>query len=281
MEVDYILLFTKSQYFNKPPSSLVALFALGLMRIIPIMAIAPFFGAKILNKPAKVMFSVILVFILYPKLLISSPVIHFDIRFIALCLKEAVIGTSLGIFVSMPFYVMESSGTLIDHQRGASSLMINDPYLQAQNSPLGVLFNNLAIIIFFGIDGPIIFIETLSNSFDYIRVDQFLSKDFFDRSTPYYKTVVSLLTEEMALAIQLASPSLVAIFMTDMFLGIANRLAPQVQITFLGMPLKSFLALFILWLGWFFSLSQWNIELTKWIDKMFDIARWMGTGINN
>ena len=49
---------------------------------------------------------------------------------------------------------------------------------------------------------------------------------------------------------QLAAPALIMILMTDFFLGIANRLAPQVQITFLGMPLKSLLALVIVFFGW-------------------------------
>ena len=47
----------------------------------------------------------------------------------------------------------------------------------------------------------------------------------------------------ITIAIQLAAPALVAILMAEMFLGIANRLAPQVQIAFLGMSIKSLLGL--------------------------------------
>lgn len=55
---------------------------------------------------------------------------------------------------------------------------------------------------------------------------------------------------------KLAAPAIIAILMAEMFLGIANRLAPQVQIAFLGMPLKSFLGLLLLFVGWFAILGD-------------------------
>jgi len=61
-----------------------------------------------------------------------------------------------------------------------------------------------------------------------------------------------------AVGIQLAAPSILAILMTEMFLGIANRLAPQVQIVFLGMSLKSLVGLAVLCAAWFFIIQQLN-----------------------
>jgi type III secretion protein T len=69
----------------------------------------------------------------------------------------------------------------------------------------------------------------------------------------------------MILSIQLATPALLAILMTDVFLGIANRLAPQVQITFLGMPLKSLLALAVVCLGWKLFTEELQKQVYQWI----------------
>ena len=60
--------------------------------------------------------------------------------------------------------------------------------------------------------------------------------------------------------------------MTEMFLGIANRLAPQVQIAFLGMSLKSLVGLFVLWAGWFFILKQTSNETLNWFDLINKIV---------
>ena len=68
--------------------------------------------------------------------------------------------------------------------------------------------------------------------------------------------------------IQLAAPAILAILMTELFLGIANRLAPQVQIAFLGMSLKSLAGLALLAIAWFFILKQLGIQSTTWIKEI-------------
>jgi type III secretion protein T len=55
--------------------------------------------------------------------------------------------------------------------------------------------------------------------------------------------------------------------MAEVFLGIANRLAPQVQISFLGMSLKSLVGLFVLWSGWFIIWKQTATESKSWLNS--------------
>jgi type III secretory pathway component EscT len=60
-----------------------------------------------------------------------------------------------------------------------------------------------------------------------------------------------------------------------MFLGIANRLAPQVQIVFLGMSLKSLLGLGLLWAGWFFILKQMANQSVLWLHDLEKVLQTM------
>lgn len=78
--------------------------------------------------------------------------------------------------------------------------------------------------------------------------------------------MMDLLNKVMTITIRLASPALLTILMTDVFLGIANRLAPQVQITFLGMPLKSLLALTIIFFGWQLFTEELSHEIYYWLS---------------
>jgi type III secretory pathway component EscT len=64
--------------------------------------------------------------------------------------------------------------------------------------------------------------------------------------------------------------------MTETFLGIANRLAPQVQIAFLGMSLKSLVGLGILCLAWFFILKQMNKLMFAWLEKLTSLMPTFG-----
>jgi type III secretion protein T len=270
---DYLSFFSSIPNLSLP--SLLAIFLLGLMRLAPIVTIAPFLGAR-LPGSAKIGFTMILTIILLPHLIttVTHP-ISFNVYFIAYCLKELLMGMLMAVLISIPFYFAESAGILIDFMRGSSSLQVNDPTMQAQASPIGLLYNYVLIVLFFQIGGPFIFLQGVLQSYTVIPIDAFLSPNLFHFSLPFWKTLSGVLTQFAALAIQLAAPSIVAILMAEVFLGVANRLAPQVQIAFLGMSIKSLLGLALLWAGWFFILQQLGKQSLLWLQELDKIIRLM------
>ena len=149
--------------------------------------------------------------------------------------------------------------------------MVNDPTIQNQSSPLGTLFNFVLIVMFFMIDGPFLVIDAIMKSYDIIPPDKFINPHFFEHTSSFWHSSVQLLNQMMKVSIQLASPALIAILMTDFFLGIANRLAPQVQITFLGLPLKSLLALLVIYMGWNALTKQMITETYSWLNKVNEV----------
>jgi len=56
--------------------------------------------------------------------------------------------------------------------------------------------------------------------------------------------------------------------MAEMFLGIANRLAPQVQIVFLGISLKSWIGLALLAAAWYLIMTQLGKETLDWLKNI-------------
>lgn len=257
--------------------SFLSLFFLFMARFLPILLQSPFFGARVMPQPAKVALGISLFFIFLPQLLLITHKIDFNLRLVFLMFKELFVGTIMGLLISMPFIIVQNAGIIIDHQRGGASLMVNDPTIQNQSSPLGSMFNYVMIWLFFMIDGPFLFIEAIMTSYEVIPPDQIVNPKFFDRNSAFWTSQIALLNKVMIISIRLASPALIMIMMTDFFLGIANRLAPQVQITFLGMPLKSLLALLIIFIGW----RQINEEMVKqgyvWINEILNMLR-MSTG---
>ena len=184
------------------------------------------------------------------------------------CLKELFIGAILAILVSIPFYIAQSSGVLIDFLRGSSALQVQDPLMQSQSSSIGQLYNYIFIVLFYDIGGPFIFLDGVLNSYSVIPADSFIPGAFFNIHLTFWQFIMGLLTKFLAISIQLAAPSIVAILMAEMFLGIANRLAPQVQIAFLGMALKSLVGLALLWAGWFFILQQLGKQSLLWLQAL-------------
>jgi type III secretion protein T len=273
MAVDYIDILVKSPMAQKASlTSVLSLIVLAACRIMPIIGLAPFFGARVLPHPTKVVFSLILVLAVMPKLLLTSTVaLQFSTDLILLCLKEVLIGIIMGFFLGLPFMIVSSAGIFIDHQRGAASLMVNDPTIQNQSSPIGTLYNNILIIIFFTIDGPFFIIDAMLDSFEYLPPDKFLNPLFFAPQAFIKEKLVKCLQVFAVISLQLAAPSLIAMLMTDTFLGVINRLAPQVQIYFLGIGLKSWLACLMVCIGWIYFTDVMKKELIGWLREFLEM----------
>lgn len=276
MTENYWLMYANSALSAEDPTAVFTLFFLFAARMLPIIAQSPFFGARVLPHPVKLMFTICLFAIFLPHLtrVTTTMPLLFNPMSILLFVKELVIGYTIGLLISLPFIIVQSAGMYIDHQRGGASLMVNDPTIQNQSSPLGTLFNFVLIYIFFTINGPFLFIEAIMRSYEIVPPDQFISGIFFQKNSAFRELSYSILSKVMYYSIQFAAPALIMILMTDVFLGIANRLAPQVQITFLGLPLKSLLALLVLCVGWNVLAGQMVEASIMWL-RILESALYM------
>jgi type III secretion protein T len=266
VELDYLALFVKASRAWNSPVSVLALCFLAIGRVAPIIALSPFFGARILPNPVKVCFAIALMIVILPKLIftISTPP-QFDMNLFFLMIKEVFLGFLFGFFISLPFLVVSTAGLFIDHQRGAASLMTNDPTIQNQSSPVGTLYNLILITTFWAMNGPFYVLDTLYLSYDLIPPGTWINPLFLAEHSLIHERLIHALYIFTALSLQLAMPAFLSILMTDTFLGIINRLAPQVQITFLGMGLKSWFALMIVCLGLVPFVSQLEKEIKTWL----------------
>jgi type III secretion protein SpaR/YscT/HrcT len=272
MHDSYLTIFLSSALAAQNVAGPLVLLFLFLARMLPIIALSPFFGSRVLPHPVKVTFAISLFAVFLPLLLnVTTTKLEFDHMIYALFIKEIFIGFLIGTFVSIPFIVVQTSGMLIDHQRGGASLMVNDPTIQNQSSPLGTLFNFVLIYVFFMIDGPFLFLDAIMKSYEIVPPDGFINPYFFTQTSSFWSSAIQLLTKVTRIAAQLAAPGLIIILMTDVFLGIANRLAPQVQVTFLGLPLKSLLALAVITLGWKAFVDQMIFESRSWLNYINDL----------
>ncbi len=267
-------------YFSTLPNmtlwGVVSLFFLVLMRFAPILAMAPFLGAKLAPGIVRMGLAVFLSIIFLPYLIVNvKEPITFNNAFILYSLKEILIGFILGFFVTVPFYIVQTSGIIVDYLRGASIMQSQDPSLQTQASPIGIFYNYILIVIFFQISGPFLFFDAMVKSYEVVPPAEFINPLFFSVKSTFWKTSMDIINQIVAIAIQLSAPCIVAILMAEMFLGIANRLAPQVQIAFLGMSIKSLLGLALLWAAWFFILKQFTKQTYDWLNLINKMVAYM------
>jgi flagellar biosynthesis protein FliR len=221
------------------PYYVIALFALIAARTIPMVALSPVFGGKTVVQQVKVGIGLILSVVQFPFLfpLLEGKIPHQGLAFWGLIGKETAIGALIGYASSWVFAAFESAGHLIDIQRGTAQASVLVPQLDIQGPIFANLQTQIAIVLFFTLNLHHIFLSAYYQSFTLIPLPQFpnISNDFFVLITQ----LIIMTGKIFLIAFQVTAPVLLALFMVDVVLGVMNRLAPAVNVTFLGQPIKA------------------------------------------
>ncbi len=264
MYFDYLTLIDSIKGMDYP--TLWRILLLSFFRFGPIVAIAPFLGAKIIPNTARMALILSLAVVFLPNIIYYSGEQKItEAAFLIFAIKELFIGFILGYLSALPFYIAQSAGVYIDYMRGSSSLVAQNILLQAQSSPIGTIFNYYLILAFYTLNGHILFFDTILTSFEVFPVNAYINLAFFDFSNYFWQTILTTPEYVFNLSLQLAAPAILAVLMAEAFLGIANRLAPQVQIAFLGMSLKSLLGLAVMWAAWNVIVKEMGVSAIEWV----------------
>jgi type III secretion protein T len=163
-------------------------------------------------------------------------------RTLGIFAKEAFVGLVLGYIFAIPFNALEGVGFLIDNQRGASIAATINPLTGHDTSPLGVLFNQAFIVFFLVSGGFVLLLDVVYSSYEVFPVLQMLPS--FGPGLPV--AALGLLDSLVRMALLLAAPVMIAMFLAELGLALVSRFAPQLQVFFLAMPVKSALAMLML-----------------------------------
>jgi flagellar biosynthetic protein FliR len=229
------------------PQAFLVLFGLCFARFVSFVSIVPFFGGTVVPSQVKIALATALVIITYPSLIAElppdgSPIGFGAAGFIGLIAKEAFVGFTLGFVVSLVFEAVQVAGRLADFQRGSTMSELFAPQLQERVSELGQFNIQLAIAIFLITGAHLAFIRTLVTSYEFIPALKFptIEPGFI----PAAEFVTLMTGSVLALGLQLAIPIVVTLLLADLFFGLINRAAPQVNVFFLSMPVKMWLGIF-------------------------------------
>jgi type III secretion protein T len=136
---------------------------------------------------------------------------------------------------------------MIDNQRGASMADSMDPLSGESSSPLGNLVLQTLVMIFIVTGGLAAFVGILLGSYKLWPPFSF-SPDLSSAAlAALFRQQLDLL---MRFVVLLSAPALIICFLTDFGMGLMNRFAPQLNVFFLSMPVKSGLATALLIAYW-------------------------------
>lgn len=250
--------------------------ALTQPRILAMFIVVPLFNTQLV--PGLLRFAIASAFGL-----IMVPVVAADVAaaqlsgmaLVLIILKEAFVGFFIGYLIAIPFWIFEAVGFLVDNQRGASIAATLNPMTGNDSSPLGILFNQAFIVFFMLAGGFMLMLGTLYDSFQLWSVTQW-APTFHAEAIP---VVLSQLDRLVRMAMLLAAPALVAMFLAELGLALVSRFAPQLQVFFMAMPIKSALAMLVLML-YAASMFDYGADELESIGRILPFLRglWAGAG---
>ena len=162
--------------------------------------------------------------------------------FALLAAREALIGFLIGFFAAIPFWVAENVGNFIDNQRGATMGEVYSPINGAQVSTTGIFFTQLVSTLFFVGGAVFLFLGALYKSYAVWPV--FNVGLSFASDAPIQ--VLGALDGMLKTTVVISAPVIIIMFLATLGLGLVNRTAPQLNVFFLSMPVKSALGVAML-----------------------------------
>lgn len=242
-------LVLKTFEVGQSPQAFLVLFGLSFARFVSFITIVPFFGGQVVPAQVKVATATALVIITYPSLLAElptdgSPLGFGAVGFVGLLAKEVFVGFTLGFVASLVFEAVAVAGRIADFQRGSTMSELFSPQLQERVSELGQFKLQLAIVVFLTTGAHRFFISALVRSFEFIPAMRFPKIEAGWTPAAEFMTVVT--GSVLSIGVQLAVPIVVTLLLTDLFFGLINRVAPQINVFFLSMPVKMWVGIFVL-----------------------------------
>lgn len=144
---------------------------------------------------------------------------------------------AFGLFAG--FAAFQFGGRLLDMQMGLGVASLIDPATRSQSPLIGTIFNLVAVMLFFAVDGHHVVIRGIAYSLERFPPGAFTGN--FDAGA-----VLAMFGSLFTFGFALVAPVVVALFLVDVGMAVMSRTMPQVNIFNLAVSVKIFVGLVIL-----------------------------------
>jgi flagellar biosynthesis protein FliR len=218
------------------------LFVFALARMGAIVWVAPLFGGPAISRTARLGVGLALALLFLPQILPSAVgILEGPPLFLATILvKEVAVGAAIGFVSGMVFWAAQSAGWLIDTVRGANMAEAIIPQTRKRSTPMGSLFFQLTIVLFFSLGGHRLLVVALAESYVILPVESLPKTVGLQQ---FAILCVKLSGELILIAVSIAAPVIASTLIADISVGWINRFVPQLNVFFLVMPLKAALGI--------------------------------------
>ncbi|NVM86782.1 flagellar biosynthetic protein FliR [Variovorax sp. SG517] len=210
------------------------------VRMLALVSTAPIFGEAWVPRPVKVLIAAMLAFVVSPTIgpLPEVPVV--SAGGVWIIVQQVLIGVAMGFTVRLVFTAVLAAGEYIGLQMGLSFASFFDPMSHGSTMVVARLLNMLAMLIFLALDGHLLMVNALAQSFHTLPIAD------APLAAGGWMFLVLAGAEIFASGLMLALPLITALLTLNLAMGILNRASPQFSIFAVGFPLTLLAGIFML-----------------------------------
>ena len=242
------------------------LFLLVFARISMMITIGPFFMIKGIPSPVKVAITIIFSFIVFSKVEAYPIVVQTELwGFVFALIGEIFIGALIGLASSYLFTGVQFAGHIIGLDMGFAMSTFFDT---SSNSTLPVLSMFLyysTFLFYLAIDGHHYFIGAIFYSYEV------LPQTLWEFSNDTMILFIKLVGDIFVIAIQVAAPVFITLFVTSVALAFISKVVPQLNIFSISFQLKIMTGMIILVVVFPIILSSFKVFYGKFERHIFEL----------
>lgn len=211
-------------------------------RISMVMVMAPFFNNT--NVPRRIKVAIAFFLSVVVMNTVDYTAVSYDgaMGYSILLLKEAITGLLIGAASGFCMYILNFSGNMVDMEIGFAMAMEMDPTTSAQTTITATLFSAVFMLIFIANDMHYYIVKAVCDSYKMIPIGGAKLNPFL------YQIFTQYIVDYFIIGFRIILPIFSCILVVNVVLGILAKVAPQMNMFVIGMQLKIFIGLALLYI---------------------------------
>lgn len=201
------------------------------VRMLALISTAPIFSEAAVPRTAKIGLAALLSMAIAPTLGALPAVPLVSASGFWILIQQVLIGVAMGFSMRMVFALVQAAGEYSGLQMGLSFASFFDPTSGGQTMVLARLLNAIALLIFLAVDGHLMLIMTLAESFHTLPIAD------APLAAGGWFLLVSAGSQIVSGGLMLALPIIGTLLTLNLAMGILNRVSPQFSIFSVGFPI--------------------------------------------
>ena len=210
----------------------IGLYFWPFMRVTGMLIVAPMFSARTVPVRIRVMASVLITMVMAPVLPPMPMLDPFTLPGVLQIANQFMIGLAMGFVLSMIFAAYTVAAQAMGMSMGLGFAMAVDPNNGIQVPVLAQFYVLFATLVFMSVNGHLMIIDTLRESFTVMPVgNQTLTKDAIWSVVAWAKMI-------FIWGVKIALPIIITLLLINVSFGVVTRAAPQLNIFAVGFPVS-------------------------------------------